>query len=78
MLVLTAVLVFYVIYRKQRISFFPVRFSKGYIIATCIAGILYITAPANYVEGFSVTISVYQEVTQKVKSWFVGNLTNQY
>lgn len=67
MLVLTVVLVFYVIYRKQRISFFPVRFSKGYIIATCIVGMLYITAPANYIEGFSaIMILIYGSIVTPI------------
>lgn len=67
MLVFTAVLVFYVICRKQRISFFPVRFSKGYIIATCIAGILYITAPANYIEGFSaIMVLIYGSIVTPI------------
>ena len=47
MLLLTVVLVFYVVVFKQKISFFPVKFSKGYIIATCLVGILYITTTGN-------------------------------
>ena len=67
MLVFTAVLVFYVIYRRQIISFFPVRFSKGYIIATCIVAILYITAPANYIEGFpSIMILIYSSIVTPI------------
>lgn len=67
MLVLTAVLALYVVYRKQRISFFPVRFSKGYIIATCIAGILYVTAPANYIDGFpAIMVLIYGSIVTPI------------
>lgn len=67
MLVLTVVLVFYVIFFKSGISFFPVRFSKEYIIATCIVGILYITAPANYVEGFpAIMVLIYSSIVTPI------------
>lgn len=67
MLVLTVVLVFYVIFFKARISFFPVGGSKEYIIATCIVGILYITAPANYVEGFqAIMVLIYSSIVTPI------------
>ena len=72
MLVLTVVLVFYVIFFKPRIFFFPVRFSKGYIIATCIVGILYITAPANYVEGFpAIMVLIYSSIVTPIYEEFL-------
>ena len=67
MLVLTVVLVFYVVVFKQKISFFPVKFSKGYIIATCLVGILYITAPANYIDGFpAIMVLIYSSIVTPI------------
>lgn len=88
MLVLTVVLVFYVRFFKQRLSFFPARFSKGYMIATCISGILYITAPANYVQGFpaimvliygSIVTPIYEELLFRGIIWslFEESTSNQ-
>lgn len=44
---------------KQRLSVFPTRFSKGYIIATCVVVALYITTPANYIVGFQVVLVLF-------------------
>lgn len=46
---------------------FPVKFSKGYIIATCLVGILYITAPANYIDGFpAIMVLIYSSIVTPI------------
>ncbi len=67
MVVLTVVLVSIARYRKQPLSVFPDRFSKGYIIASCIVIALYISTPANYIEGFSaVMLLIYGSIVTPV------------
>lgn len=58
MIVLTVVLILYAKIRKQALSFFPEKISKGYIIATCAAAVVFIIAPSNFTQGFTSVINI--------------------
>lgn len=58
MIVLTVVLILYAKIRKQALSFFPEKISKGYIIATCAATVVFIIAPSNFTQGFTSVINI--------------------
>lgn len=51
MIVLTGTMIVFAKFTRQELSVFPKRFSKRYIIASCVVIALYIAAPSNYIEG---------------------------
>ena len=53
MLVITIILICYAKIKKQKLSFYPRKISKRYIIATCVTTVLFIISPSNYVQGFT-------------------------
>lgn len=78
MIALSLAVIIYAKIRKQKLSAFPEKFSKWYVIATCTAVILYITAPANYTEGLpavmmliygSIVTPVYEELLFRGYIW---------
>lgn len=78
MIVLSILLICYAKIRKQTLSVFPRKFSKRYIIATCVATALFIMAPSNYVQGFpsvlmmlygSIVTPVYEELLFRGYTW---------
>lgn len=58
MIVLTIIIICYAKIRKQTLSVFPKKFSKGYIIATCVVIGLYIATQSNYTEGFTSVMTI--------------------
>lgn len=58
MIVFTIIIICYAKIRKQTLSVFPKKFSKGYIIATCVVIGLYIATPSNYTEGFTSVMTI--------------------
>lgn len=88
MIVLTIIIICYAKIRKQTLSVFPKKFSKRYIIATCVATAFYIIAPSNYTEGFtsvmtiiygSIVTPVYEELLFRGYIWnrFSKVMTNE-
>lgn len=51
MMILTLVVVLYSKKEKITLSFFPKKFSTGYVIGTIVAIIVLIVTPSNYVDG---------------------------
>lgn len=81
MIVLSFAVVDYAKLKKQKLSVFPEKFSKRYVIATCAAAILYITTPANYTNGFpAVMMLVYGSIVTPVyeELLFRGYIWNRY
>lgn len=88
MIVLTIIIIFYAKIRKQTLSVFPEKFSKWYIIATCVVTAFFITAPSNYTKGFtsvmtiiygSIVTPVYEELLFRGYIWnrFSRIMTNE-
>jgi membrane protease YdiL (CAAX protease family) len=59
MSILTVLLIVYAKKRKIALSVFPRGFNKFYIIGTCIAVALLITAPSNYADGFPAIVLLF-------------------
>lgn len=81
MIVLSLAVITYAKIKKQKLSIFPEKFSKWYVIATCTAVILYITAPANYIEGLpAVMMLIYGSIVTPVyeELLFRGYIWNRY
>jgi len=81
MIVLTVVLILYAKIRKQALSFFPEKISKGYIIATCAAAVVFIIAPSNFTQGFTSVINIlYGSIVTPVyeELLFRGYLWNRF
>ena len=58
MVALTLFLICYSKTKQQKLSVFPGKFGKGYVICTCIVAVLYIATPANFLEGFPAVMSL--------------------
>ncbi len=78
MMLLTVVVILYARLRKTPLSVFPARFGKGYIIFTCIATALLISAPSNFTGGYqalllllygSVVTPIYEELIFRGYLW---------
>lgn len=78
MIMLTAVLAGALKLKKQSLSLMPNRFSKGYIIATCAVGALYIVTSAILAGGIeavllliygSIVTPVYEELLFRGLIW---------
>ena len=78
MLILTVAIVLYARLRKTSLSVFPARFSKGYIIVTCIAAAILVSTPSNFTGGYqaillllygSVVTPVYEELIFRGYLW---------
>lgn len=53
--------------KGQTLAFFPEKFSKKYIIATCIVVAIYIAAPTNFSDGItSVMMILYSSIVTPV------------
>ena len=67
MIALTIILFLYAKIRGQTLAFFPEKFSKKYIIATCIVVAIYIAAPTNFSDGItSVMMILYSSIVTPV------------
>lgn len=81
MIVLTIIIICYAKLRKQTLSVLPKKFSKWYIISTCVVIGLYIATPSNYTEGFtSVMTIIYGSIVTPVfeELLFRGYIWNRF
>ena len=78
MIFLTFVVLIYAKLTKTKLIFFPARFSKGYIIITCVAAAVFITCPSNFTQGYkailtliygSIVTTVYEEIIFRGYLW---------
>lgn len=53
MIILTFMVVLWSSIKKVKLSVFPEKFSKMYLLVTAIAAILFISTPSNFVEGIT-------------------------
>ena len=53
MIILTFMVVLWSSIKKEKLSVFPEKFSKMYLLVTAIAAILFISTPSNFVEGIT-------------------------
>jgi len=81
MIFLIIILTCYAKIKKQTLSLFPKKFSKRYIIVTCVTIVLFIIAPSNYVQGFiSVMNIIYGSIVTPVyeELFFRGYIWNRF
>ena len=80
MVLLAAAVYGYARLRKTSLSVFPQPFTKGYIIFTCIAAVLFISSPANFTGGYkAILLAVYGSIITPIyeELLFRGYLWNR-
>ena len=78
MIILSAAAIIYARIRKTKLSVFPQKFSKAYVIFTVIAAVLLVTTPSNFTGGSkavilliygSIVTPVYEELVFRGYIW---------